>query len=42
MGRKGFVLRFVQHGPAEFLSLVMGVAHLIYRAVAVDCVIYAF
>jgi hypothetical protein len=42
MGRKGFVLRIVQHTLAEILSLLKGVVHLINRDVAVDCVIYAF
>jgi hypothetical protein len=42
MGRKGFVLRFVSHGSAEILSLMMGVVHVINRGVAVDCVVYGF
>jgi hypothetical protein len=42
MGRKGLVLRFVQQTPAENLSLLMGLVHLINRDVAVDCVFYAF
>jgi len=42
MGRKGFVLQFLQHTPAEFLSLLMSLVHVINRAVAVYCVVYAF
>jgi len=42
MGRKGFVLQFVQPTLAELLSLLMGLARRIPSAVAVDCVVYAF
>jgi hypothetical protein len=36
------VLRFVQQTPAEILSLLKGLVHLINRDVAVNYVIYAF
>jgi hypothetical protein len=42
MGRKRFVLQFVQHTLGEILSLLKGLVHLINRDVAVNYVIYAF
>jgi hypothetical protein len=42
MGRKGFVLPFVRHGPVDLLSLLTGLTHLIHRTIAVNCVVYAF